>query len=126
MPHQCVRCGTLYEDGDRLILKGCNCGAKLFFFIKPEALRKSRETVDNLTSAQIMQIENDVRELIGRNNLNDTVVLDIESIKITEPGKYELDIIQLFKGSPVVYKIEDGKYVIDVAESFKKGKINTN
>ena len=34
MPHQCVRCGTFYDDASKEILEGCSCGAKLFFYVK--------------------------------------------------------------------------------------------
>ena len=48
-------------------------------------------------------------------------MLDLESIRITEPGKFELDLVQLFnKEKPVVFKLEEGKYMIDVAESFER------
>ena len=50
------------------------------------------------------------------------VVLDLASINITEPGKFELDLVKLFKGDPLVYKISEGKYIIDVAETFKNTK----
>ena len=38
MPHQCVRCNTIYSDGASEILKGCSCGARLFFYIKKKQL----------------------------------------------------------------------------------------
>jgi len=38
MPHQCIKCNTLYKDGASEIMKGCSCGGKLFFFIKKEKL----------------------------------------------------------------------------------------
>ena len=57
--------------------------------------------------------------LHGQNDPEEPVILDIESIKIIRPGKYELDIVQLFKGEPLVYKVEEGKYIVDVAESLK-------
>ena len=47
------------------------------------------------------------------------VILDIESINILKPGKYELDIVELFKGKPLIYKLEEGKYVIDLASTFE-------
>ena len=46
------------------------------------------------------------------------VVLDLETINILEPGKYELDLVDMFKGKPLVYRLEEGKYVIDIASSF--------
>ena len=45
MPHQCVRCSTMYEDGSAEILKGCSCGGKLFFYIKKERLEKDKEII---------------------------------------------------------------------------------
>ena len=50
------------------------------------------------------------------------IVLDLESIKIMKPGKYELDLVRMFKGEPLIFKLEEGKYIIDIPESFKKIK----
>ena len=36
MPHQCVKCKTYYDDGAKELLSGCECGARLFFFIKKQ------------------------------------------------------------------------------------------
>ncbi|RJQ19060.1 hypothetical protein C4580_05780 [Candidatus Woesearchaeota archaeon] len=122
MPHQCVRCNTFYEDGSREILTGCTCGARLFFFIKKEKLAAAKESpLVNLKPEQKKQIEEDVRELAG-SQLNDApVVLDFETIRVTKPGQYELDIVKLFQqDQPVLFKLEDGKYVIDIGASFAK------
>ena len=123
MPHQCVRCGTFYDDGATEILEGCKCGGKLFFFIKKEKLEKTKEIIANvkLTEKEKDQIEDDVFDLVGVDkNKGDPVVLDLESIRIKKPGQYELDLVSLFKGDPLIFKLEDGKYLIDVVESFKK------
>ncbi|HIH18075.1 MAG TPA: hypothetical protein HA218_04590 [Nanoarchaeota archaeon] len=50
------------------------------------------------------------------------VVLNLESIRITKPGKFEIDLVNIFKGSPLVYKIEEGKYFIDLPSTFLLGK----
>jgi len=50
-------------------------------------------------------------------------VLELENIRVLKPGKYELDLVDLFKGKPLVYKLADGKYVIDLVSTFK-GKEN--
>lgn len=122
MPHQCVRCNTFYEDGSREILTGCTCGARLFFFIKKEKLAAAKESpLVNLKPEQKKQIEEDVLELAG-SQLNDApVVLDFETIRVTKPGQYELDIVKLFQqDQPVLFKLEDGKYIIDIGTSFAK------
>lgn len=121
MPHQCVRCGKFYEDGSDKILKGCECGAKLFFFVKKEKLEEIKNASFQLTKQEKKQIEKDVFDLIGLTEDQDKpVVLDLASIRIVKPGKYELDLVNLFKNKPLVYKLGDGKYIIDLPESFKK------
>jgi len=118
MPHQCVRCNTFYEDGSAEILKGCNCGGKLFFYIKKEKLDKARNVVVKLSDQEKHQIEEDIFDIVGVEHKDDPVVLDIESIRVQSPGKYELDLVTLFKGEPLVYKVGDGKYIIDIIRSF--------
>ncbi len=123
MPHQCVRCGNFYDDGAAEILKGCKCGGKLFFYIRKEKLEQSKQIVNTvkLTEKEKDQIEDDVFDLVGVDRKRDEpVVLDLESIRVKKPGQYELDLVHLFKGEPLIFKLEEGKYLIDVVESFKK------
>jgi len=124
MPHQCVSCGKLYPDGAKEILSGCSdCNGKLFFFIKKSVFdKKQHESIQNLSKEDKKQIEEDVYDLLGNDiDKSKPIVLDIESIKILKPGKYELDLVNLFKKQqPLIYKLEDGKYMIDLIESFKK------
>jgi len=124
MPHQCVRCGQIYGDADRQVLEGCSCGAKLFFYVRKSALEKAKQVQENLSDDEKNQIANDVIDLVAgdestRKDVNDPIVLDFESINIPKPGKYEIDLVHLFSGQPLVYKMEDGKYMIDVAGSFQ-------
>ena len=121
MPHQCVRCDTLYDDGAQEILKGCSCGAKLFFFIKQEKLKEIQEKTENLSQKDKEEIERDIFDLVGSDiDREEPVVLDIEAIRILKPGKYELDLVHLFKNDPLIFKLEEGKYMIDLIETFKK------
>jgi len=123
MPHQCVRCNTFYEDGATEILKGCPCGAKLFFFIKKDKLDEVKKMQENikLTKKDKEQIEEDVFDLVGSEiDRNQPVVLDIEAIRVLRPGQYEVDLVHLFKNEPLIFKLEDGKYMIDIVETFEK------
>ncbi|MCF7866102.1 hypothetical protein K9L67_00675 [Candidatus Woesearchaeota archaeon] len=123
MPHQCVKCGELHGDASSAILEGCTkCGSKLFFYVKQEALAKAKERTLELTDDEKDQMEKDVYDIIGNEIDKDIpVVLDIESINVLKPGKYELDLVNLFKAKqPLIYKLDDGKYVVDVIETFKK------
>ncbi|USN45684.1 MAG: hypothetical protein H6502_00965 [Candidatus Woesearchaeota archaeon] len=127
MAHRCISCGKIYKDGSDEILKGCSCGSKLFFYVKNEKVStpEIREIV-KLSKKDRDQIERDIFEIIGVNREEEQpVVLDLESIKIKRPGKYELDLVNLFKKKhPLVYKLEDGKYMIDIIESFEKMRTN--
>ncbi|MCK4859906.1 MAG: hypothetical protein KAS87_05050 [Candidatus Omnitrophica bacterium] len=125
MPHQCVRCNTFYEDGAQELLKGCSCGGRLFFFIKKEKLEDMKKITEeaNLTKKDKEQIEQDVFDLVGSEiDKDQPVILDLEAIRVLRPGKYELDLVHLFKGEPLVFKVEDGKYMIDLVQSFERFK----
>lgn len=121
MPHQCVRCNSLYPDGAQEILRGCSCGARLFFFIKKKQLDEAKELISNFSEEEKKHIEDDVAEILHIKQEEDTpVVLDFEAIRILHPGKYELDLVHLFKKDPLIIKLEDGKYMIDLGQAFKK------
>lgn len=123
MPHQCVRCNAMYEDGSNKILSGCDCGCKLFFFIKKSKLEEAKVITTHLSEKEKVQIEEDVYGILGTTpeETEEPVVLDLESIRILKPGKFELDLVRLFnKNNPLVYKLEEGKYMIDLVESFKR------
>jgi len=119
MPHQCVRCGKLYPAGSKALLEGCDCGGRFFFYVKESAINQAREINQNLTLEDKKQIETDVLEIVGE-NLDDStpVILDFESVKIKKPGQYEIDLIDLFKGKPIIYKLQEGKYIIDIISTF--------
>jgi len=122
MPHQCVRCNTLYPDGAQEILKGCSCGARLFFYIRKKNIEEGKKLVSNLSTEEKVQIEKDVTEIlhIKDEDKDRPIILDLESIRVLKPGKYELDLVHLFKKDPLVIKLEEGKYVIDLPQAFKK------
>jgi hypothetical protein len=123
MPHQCVRCNTFYDDGSAELLKGCGCGGRLFFFIKKEKLEDMKKISEesNLTTKDKKQIEQDIFDLVGSEvDKDQPVILDLEAIRILRPGKYELDLVHLFKKEPLIFKLEDGKYMIDLVQSFEK------
>ncbi len=118
MPHQCVRCNKFYDDGSDAILRGCSCGAKLFFYVRKDALEKVKEMTAELTRDEKKEIEEDVYEIIGEEEKEKPVILDIESIRVLEPGKFEIDLVHLFKKDPLIYRVGDGKYIIDLVSLF--------
>ncbi len=44
MPHQCLKCGHIFEEGSSQLLKGCpGCGGNRFFFTKQPLNEKERD-----------------------------------------------------------------------------------
>lgn len=125
MPHQCVHCSKIYPDAAPELLKGCECSSHFFYYIKKELADKAQEHVqekiEQLDNVDKKQVEKDVREIMGIEEKEDVpVILDLESIRVLQPGKYELDVVNLFsKKRPLIYKLEEGKYVIDLASTIK-------
>ena len=133
MPHQCVHCGKVYPDAAKELLIGCTCSSHFFYFIKKEYYDKLKKEVDDMLTNEItgkiseidkmdkVRIEQDVREIIGISEKEDIpIILDLESIRILGPGKFEIDVVNLFnKKRPLIYKLEEGKYIIDLASTLK-------
>lgn len=126
MPHQCVRCNKFYDDGANEILSGCSCGARMFFFVRKEKFKEVKDTLEaiqNLTPVEKHEMEQDVYKLVDMTPDDDKpVILDLEAIRSIEPGKFELDLVRLFKKDPIIFKIGEGKYVIDINSIFDRKK----
>ena len=121
MPHQCVHCNEIYPDGSKELLEGCSCSSRFFYYIKQEKLNESKEKIVELEKADKVQVEKDIREMTGLNEEPETpVILDLESVKVLAPGKFEIDVVNLFsKKRPLIYKLGEGKYIIDLASTLK-------
>jgi len=125
MVHQCVHCGKIYEEISKELIEGCsNCGSHFFFYIKDkqfEKLKEEKAIPIELGADEKKRIEGDVREMIGIEE-EEPVILDLESVRVVKPGKFEIDVVNLFrKDRPLIYKLEEGKYIIDLASTLKVG-----
>jgi hypothetical protein len=113
-----VHCGKLYPTASRELLEGCPCGSHFFFFVKQENLDMLKQETSSLTKEEKHEIEHDVREILGIEEVEKPIILDFESIRISKPGKFEIDLVNLFRKKPLVFRIEEGKYIIDLASTF--------
>ncbi|MCX6746557.1 MAG: Zn-ribbon containing protein [Candidatus Pacearchaeota archaeon] len=122
MPHQCVHCGKIYPAGSRELLEGCSdCKSHFFFYIKDEQFEKIKDNLIELPIKDKKQVEKDIREMAGIVDEEAPVILDIESVRVTGDGKFEIDLVNVFnKKRPLVYKIEEGKYIIDLASTLQQ------
>ncbi len=121
MPHQCVRCSRIVPPGSRELLEGCkDCGGRFFFYIREDQIDKIKEKIIEIPVEEKKKIETDIRDMAGITDEDAPVILDIESVRAIGEGKFELDLVKLFKrGQPLVYKLEEGKYIIDMASTMK-------
>lgn len=129
MPHQCVHCSKIIDVGSKEILEGCNsCGGKFFFYIRDEQAaemkenkEKENELIPQFNTVDKKKVEEDVRSILKIDDEEKPVILDLESVRVLKPGKFEIDIVSLMNRKPIVFKLEEGKYLIDI-ESGLPGK----
>jgi len=119
MPHQCVHCGKFIEVGSREILDGCTeCKGKFFFYIRDDQIKQLQEAKKEVPiefdKVDKKQVEEDVRNILKIEDDSKPVILDLESIRVLKPGKFEIDIVSLMNRRPIVFKLEEGKYIIDI------------
>ena len=119
MPHQCVHCSKIIDVGSREILEGCgDCGGKFFFYIRDEQAEKIKEAkevpIPEFNTIDKKQVEEDVRSILKIEDESKPVILDLESIRVLNPGKFEIDIVSLMNRRPIVFKLQEGKYLIDI------------
>ena len=91
MPHQCLKCGKIFEEGSSTILKGCpGCNGNRFFFTKEPLDDKEREKIYSKTSKDI---NSKVLDILGidKNNFSKN------ELKIPENRFLNYDITNGFK-----------------------------
>jgi len=121
MPHQCIHCGKLIEAGSQEILDGCsNCKSRFFFYIRDEKfalMKKSKEEIkiEEFDNTDKKKVESDVRSILKIEDEEEPVILDLESVSVISPGKFEIDLVSLLNKKPIVFKLEEGKYIIDLS-----------
>ena len=117
-------CGKIHPDDAPYLMEGCDrCGNKFFFYVREEHLKKIEEETKDLTKKQMKEIEKDVRDIIPEDeHRGETVVLDLEAIRIIKPGKYMIDVTNLFNQRPIVIRVGSGRYEIDLSTIMRKWK----
>jgi predicted nucleic acid-binding Zn-ribbon protein len=111
----------MISAGSGELLTGCKeCKGHFFFYIKDDKANEVREQIIDMTVKQKKVMEEEIRESVGIIDDKSPVILDVESIRVTGEGKFELDLDKLFKKDrPLIYKLEEGKYIIDLASTLK-------
>ncbi len=141
MPHMCARCKKVFEDGTD-ILNGCPaCGGRKFEYIRErgtdtlitEAMgvrrpprRMPRQDINEKDTKghyekEVPQIEELRVSKIKPKTASDDET-PIESVRIAEPGRYELNLPTLFSRDELVMALKEGTYLIDLNSAFRRSK----
>ncbi len=117
MPNKCTRCGKIHPDDSPYLFQGCDkCGSKFFFYVRQEALESAEKELRDLKPREIDEIEQDIRDIIPtETDKDETVVLDLEAIRVIKPGKYRIDVTNLFNQKPIVIRVGSGRYELDLS-----------
>lgn len=141
MPHRCTRCGTIFEDGDSVILSGCpNCGWNKFLYVKKEC--EDLENQERLAlEEQKLDLESSLDEVVR--NIDEALASEqesvkqeqepeaeretdeerVESVRILGPGSYELNLDSLLERKELVMAIrEEGSYALHLPSVFSQQK----
>ncbi len=66
MPHQCLKCGCIFQEGSTQLLKGCpDCGGNRFFFTKQPLTEEERTSMINEVGQDINSV---IAELMKKHN----------------------------------------------------------
>jgi len=66
MPHQCLKCGLVFEDGSSQLLKGCpDCGGNRFFFTKEPLNEEERNSITEEVGQDINSV---IMDLMSEHN----------------------------------------------------------
>jgi predicted nucleic acid-binding Zn-ribbon protein len=123
MPHKCTQCGREFKDGTTEILKGCpSCAGKKFLFVRESDRHRDvleEKSIENLAE----ETKEEVLEVEAEPNRHVEVRERIESIRVINPGSYELNIEKLAESDEVVVKMgKEEKYVVDIISMMKSKK----
>jgi len=80
----------------------------------PKIIEAKETPIPNFDSVDKKKVEEDVRAILKIEDDERPVILDLESVRVLKPGKFEIDIVSLMNRRPIVFKLSEGKYIIDI------------
>ncbi len=123
MPHKCARCSKIFEDSSDELISGCDCGSRVFLFLRDDYAGSKEDTIKVLEERKLSDTEADWLDDEFKDRLereDRTISLDIENVLRIDEGKYRLNIQSLMRGEPIVIKARNGVYFIDIPYSMRK------
>jgi predicted nucleic acid-binding Zn-ribbon protein len=116
MPHQCLKCGSVFPDGSPQILRGCpDCGGTKFFFTENSMSDEERSLLQE-------KAKKDIKNLIQEMMVNDSIPIKVKEKSLkkdewvylgsTEEDKTEKGVTKSQKEveKKIIKSIEDLKF----------------
>ena len=169
MPHECVECGEVFDDGSDEVFDGCpSCGGTKFFYVKQvEGGTEGGEPEGNPPVAETQTGSGEDRDILeadseydrafggrlddggddpdeetepseGLNEVasqedpapgfrraraeeaRDELMDQFETIRIVEPGSYELNLMNLYEEDEKIIALqEDGRYQVSLPSALE-------
>ena len=140
MPHQCMECKNIVERGSINLKMGCPvCGCKKFQYIRPQNSSPSAtECVGDIALIEAvkkaeMRIRAEEIKTAPKSVAGEETRLaparkpwsirreepQIESIRIIEPGTYDINLELLLNRKALVVAREEGNYFLDLPSAMK-------
>ena len=119
--HQCLKCKKMYANEEVPIVEGCECGSRLFLFIKNPIDIVRAETHRKELEEKIEQIEREKLEA-ARPRKGTTPAakskFGVETIKVHDIGVYSIHLKALMEGAPIIVLSKSGSYIISFPTLF--------
>jgi len=145
MPHQCMECKNIVERGSIDLKMGCPvCGCKKFQYIRPQnSPPATAEYMENIASIEAAVKKAEIRLRAEEIKVSQSVTgaethlaparkpwsirreePRIESVRIVEPGTYDINLEALLNRKTLVVAQEEGDYLLDLSSAMKSDTKN--
>lgn len=92
MPHQCLKCGKVFEEGSSQLLKGCeDCGGNRFFFTKEPLNEQERKEMMKRLGKDIDSAITEILDEVVDKSVNWVKVKPTDNSKAMEKQKITTD-----------------------------------
>jgi len=128
--HKCVRCGTVYEDNDSTILRGCKCGSIFFLLMKTQKdadeIKQMQQELETKETTLEQELTKKIEETKAATITKKEVEKELEPVIAGEKRSTQKEVIRKMKRARRKFGIEtlqipkEGVYEINIDALMKK------
>lgn len=118
MPHKCTRCGKIYTEKDEKILRGCDCGNRMFLYYRKLGKGEAKKLEKGARKVKSRALSKMVKDIEVGGEKSQTLP-ELGNIKVSE-GIYSIDVASLMSGEPVIVEGSEGEYLLSLSSLFEE------